>query len=202
MSSVNRYSSENAINSFVSYSYQPTANDLNYNQTMMFNLTVTPTGTAALEYFNLTLLTVNGGFIAQANSSNSSGGSLNLSLNLVPYNGSQIKAVYVFKRKDYGTFTVAVVYNVADIAYTGTPAELRQWIQTNMSLGWRVFFWFFLSLCLVLGFRALGISGLMLGGIGIGCLCGFGYLFVMSDLILTVIGTVGAIVFILGVLGA
>jgi hypothetical protein len=202
MSPVNRFDSFNSISSFINYQFQPTANDLHYNQTMLFNLTVTQTDSIALlDYFNISLYNQAGALINTTSSTSQNGGSINLSLNLIPYNGTTITARYSFKKANFGVYTAVVVYNVADVAYTGTPAELRAWLLANVSLGWRIFLWFFCTISFILGFRALGITGSLLGIIGVVLFAFFGWIFTLSTLILTIIVIIGFIIFIAGSIG-
>lgn len=201
MSSVNQFSPSNTISSFVNYYIQPSPTDLLYNQTMLFNLTVVPTNNISLTNFGINIYTPQRVLVAQLNSTNSSGGSLNLSLNLTPYNGSTLTAEYFFTKQNYTTFTVAYVYNIAQYPYTGTTDELRDWLAANMDPVYRIFLWIFCVVALVLGFRAYGVTGVVMSLIVLGALAALGYIFAIPAVLLTFILTMGAIIVGLQIIG-
>jgi len=189
------------IASFVNYLIQPSGFDLYYNQTMMFNLTVSPYSGTNLTNWGINIYTLGHQLLARINSTNASGGLVSVPLNLTPYNGTVLNVEYFFTKQNYTTFTVPYNYNIVSGPYSGTTDELRDWLANNMDPIYRIFLWIFLSICVILGFRAYNITGQILATVALCTFGFFGYLFSIPVFLLTFILLIGAIIVVVELLG-
>jgi len=117
----------------IRYSLTPKMTVLESNQTINWVYSVFSSG-SQLESFSLGLY--NGTtLLSFIDSTNTSGGTLNLSLNLTSplYDEAKIRAVITYKKIDEDLQTLTRIYSITqNINYDGSLLELRDWMQENI----------------------------------------------------------------------
>ena len=123
----------------ISYDHSPKAASLAPNTTTFyFNITAFESD---LNSFSLALY--NGSYsvsklIASNSSTNASGGSLSLTVDLGPYNSSTVILRLFYNQENYGDKEVFFNYKVTRQFYTGTLDELKDRLQDELSLTMRL----------------------------------------------------------------
>jgi len=107
-----------------------------------FNFSITTTNNDLL-FFNITILGLNGTILQQVTSTSISGGLLQSTINLLPFNNTFIIDKYSYQVLNEDIFTKTVMYNIknTNLSFSGDLNDVRAFSQANFEERDKIIIW-------------------------------------------------------------
>ena len=177
----------------ITTSYRPTNTNLS-PVTTLFEFNTSTLGTLRLDDFSISIWDNNNNLLAYNSSTDVHGGTVSVSLSLLPYNQSWILVSYDYKRDGFSTAHQFRKYYVANQDYVGTIANMRDWIATAMTVEQRIWLWLLTVVATVLMVRTFFQNGEAVLGIGSLASVGLAYAYAFPPVTFTFVGITSFIV--------
>lgn len=153
----------------ITYSYNPTSYQIEPEIVSTFNWTVVGDH-VTVEDVSIRIYNSTGSLLYSITNTTDNPSMLTASIDTAALNLSTIIVQYAYTKEGYDEEVIHMTYYIAPKSYVGSIAEARTWAQTNISVGWRIFLWFFFGIFCSAALLSTFIRGVgaALGTLGVG----------------------------------